>query len=255
MSAGKADVGSQEEHLESRQHTISDEVVYLNEASEIFGNTRTVASELYRNGAAFIELKIAFEGDRDGYCLAIVGACNSHFAGWRALDKKLVLAPVQGNAPMLVEVTNLVQPPQRVTLVGCPSVVWLKFVDDDDCSIRDSSQLVGEPNPGLRVGVSGDWKLDVPWDLDNSGERPNELVQRCPHIVDSIPRNQPDAVRDIREAASELISIISGVFVCGNSVGFRRIAKSTHLTLKRIQMILRPTQLSLSIIYPGHTES
>jgi hypothetical protein len=241
-----------EEILKSWHYAVSDEVVYLNETSEILGNTGSIAAELYRNGSAFIDLKIAFEGQRNGYCHAIIRAGSGRFARRRSRKFDCISAPLHRNTPMLVEVTNLVQPPQRVSLIGCTSMVWLKFIDNFDGINRNPTQLPSESFSGLRAGVVSNWELDVPWNLVDSHQRPNQVVERCPHVIKSIASNQTDAVGNEGECPSELIKIIRGIFIMGDSIGFRRIAKLPHLSLKSIEMILRPTQLGFSVFYGSH---
>jgi hypothetical protein len=172
---------SDEESLKTWDYVISDEVVYLSDSFWGLRNSGAIASKLYRDGLAFIDLKFGLTDERNGYYYSFICSlrCQSLGGGNGVREIKEKVAALDRNPPVLIEITHLVEPPQRVTFEGCPTVIWLEFVNDFDSIRGNILELSSESFSTFSDGIFRDRELDVPWNFSAEPRQcPYQLVER-----------------------------------------------------------------------------
>jgi hypothetical protein len=148
---------------------------------------------------------------------------------------------------MLIEVTYFVQPPQGVSLEGCPSVERLKRFNLTDGPRRNARQLLVKPFETLNSEPFDNRELRAFWDATQSSQTPNELVKRRTHVVEGITGNQTDVVRNIHELNAENVSLIFKIILTRNRTGTGRSAELPDLNVESLKVMLRPTQFQIGI--------
>lgn len=168
-----------EESHKSWKHHICNEIVYLPESFPVFADGEGVGiqsvslPEIYLKGNAWIDLQFSLVGERNAHYVAIIESLHTNVerirrakstlsTGFKTKDfsardvrkDNFDFAAISGDSPMLVEVAESIQSPQRVCSVGCPSVVWLKRFDFVD-SLRGNSRNLSVENLSMSLLAEG----------------------------------------------------------------------------------------------------
>jgi hypothetical protein len=186
-----------EEACESWEYVFTDEFTYLCESSDLLGDSRFVTAEHYRKDVGIIIVEFVLKGERGAHYKAVVRSIDGHNATCKLLgcnvrktqDRR---ASIRRNPSVLVEVTHLIEPPQRVRLIGCPSVTWLKkfdfaygvFGNTDEAAI-EGSQFIPSQNRAIDNRECG-----ALWNATQTSQAPHQLAKRGTHVIDRIACDQ-----------------------------------------------------------------
>lgn len=260
LSKENGAIDLREESLETWDHCRSNEVVYLSDTMGTLRNSRNVAAELYRNGDGWVEIQFVLHGQRDAYYMAIIRCDRFHQSAGivpsgEAGEVKQNLVPINRNTPVLVEVTHLVKPPKRMRFVGCPSVVWLK-------KFKLTKSFLGQPFRLITKAISAfesidfeNRKLGLFGDTFKSSKCPDQLVERRSHVVEGISDNQRKGFGQIDELHVQDVPLIFNVFLADDGASIRGSGKGLNFPVESLQMLVRPTQLQLSVRYSWHGDA
>ncbi len=254
-----------EESHKSWQHSVSDEIVYLPEAVPVLDERigigdRIAPAEIYRNGDAWVELQFILVGERGAYYVAIIESLNRDVlpCGFRKVNQNF--SPVGRNPPVLVEVTHSVEPPQRMSFVGCPSVIRLKRFDLSDGIVRDILDL---SRPPLDVPVGfGQLREDrelgaVSREFRNLERQvrqtPDQLIQGGSHTVERIAHDQTRGVRDIVMLEAKDVPLSFQIIVTLKSIRLSFRDEPLKFNIEGVKMHLRPTKFQIGIEESGHS--
>lgn len=247
-----------EEAIKSGEHFHSNESVYFDQSLKRLSNSRGITPESYLNGRIWIECHFVLQGERNADYVAVI--CGAHNDIVSEFQGDAVDCPAHGNAvgrkpSVLVEVTHLVQPPQRVTFESVSSVIWLKRLDFAKSGIGHAGDLSLEPLASVTVPNFDYRELSFSRDSVQSGQRPYSLIESRTHVVNSVPRDKANFRRDIVELRANDIPFLFFILVFGNGISLRWRAESADFGIKGIQVILRPTQLRVGIGHAQHGKS
>jgi hypothetical protein len=150
---------------------------------------------------------------------------------------------------VLVEVTESVQPPQRMRFVGCPSAVRLKRQDFSFRRVGNSISLLSESLSAGAIVDLHDRKLR-PVGVENTPESfcktPNELIEARSHVVAGIPHDEADVIGHVQQLAFETIPLLLKVFITPESVCLIP-GEIFEERIESIKVRLRPTKFQVGI--------
>lgn len=247
------------EALKSWDHFQTDEIIYLSDAFTGFGDSRSIPAETYRNGSGWLELQFMLHGERDAYYKAIISRVNSEcsasvISGGHEREISIKNAAIGRNSPVLVEVTHLVQPPQRVIFIGCPSMIWLKRFNFTEGFRGGSDNLLFESLKAINCGHLDNRELCATGNSVKPCEAPDELIKSGAHVVESISDNQTNFRGNIHQMQAEDVSLIFYFVLTNKSVGIRRRAEGPEFGIQSVKMFLRPTDFQFGLVYSRHDE-
>ena len=233
---------------------LDEEFVYLDESSEVLGDTGNIPTEIYLKCHSCVEIQFALKGDRNAYYKAVVQSrdvhhSTCHFFGCKIRESQNGPTPIRRNPPVFVEVTHLVKAPKRVSFVGVPSVVWLKRINLANSFGRNSLQRSFERLPFWleQDRAINNWESSTfSGDGLQSDQTPDQLVQRSPHVVDGICRNQTNLRGNIEKLEAKDVSTIFKVILTAESIGIR-IGEGCNFPAEKFEMALRPSKFRLHI--------
>ena len=235
-----------EEAHKSWQHAIAEELVYTVNPVGVHDHAVMGVPKVYLEGNAWIELHLVFHGKREAHYTAII----ERFPGNDSINLRQLednLAPVRRDAPVLVEITHSVQPPQKVRLWGTRSLIRLKQINLFDGIGGNASEVPEECLAAVGVKAVVDWKSNLSGNdsrLPCQGE--DQLIQRRSETVDYIADDKLDRVWYIEKLKPQDVPLVLKVFLFGHSIG-GRFTEGIKLPIKRLQMFLRPTNLQIGV--------
>ena len=234
-----------EEAVKSWDYTISDKLVYLQEAFKVTGNSLGKIAKDYLRGNIWIECHITLQIHR-ATCHVVI-CIEDQMAAERMghLPKmKRGHLTVDGNSPMFVDVAKPVKPPEQMRR-WVRSVVWLKRFDDSLCYCGYSRCKVRKLSPGSVVPLVKNRELG-PLMIPNSQSRklPNSLIQSGSSTVKEISSNQRNEERRVLDLQPNLIPAILEIFLSEKNYGFRFV-EEVKLVPKFVKMYLRPGCLQI----------
>jgi hypothetical protein len=246
-----------EETRKDWQNAFSDEIIYLDQSAEALIDTGLVPTKTYGELHGVVKIKFMLKGGGDAYYIACIRNlnCEDSFPVFRSEVGKMQdgSTPISRNPPMLVEVTYLVKPPQRVSLVCSPSVIRLKR-----CNLTNRFSGHTDETPIERVqSTSGqdwtidDWESRPFWDTAEPCQSPNQLVQRSSHVVDGIACNQTDGIGNVQQIKAEDIPLIFRIILARKGIGIR-FTKLFNLMVEKMEMSLCPSKFRLCIMNSTH---
>ncbi|MFY9730736.1 MAG: hypothetical protein WB723_06595 [Candidatus Acidiferrales bacterium] len=220
-------------------------------------DSRLVAAEEYLKGLGIIIIELVLKGKRSGHYKAVVRAIDGHNAtrnlfGCDVRKTQNLHASVRGNPSVLVEVTYLVEPPQRMSFVGCPSVIWLRKVDFANRLVGNSDET---PPERTQFVFGQDRAIDnrergVLWNAIQSSQTPNQLVEGRTHVVDHVTRDEADVRRDVQELKAQDVPSAFKVILAGNGIGIR--GEIGYLGVESLKVSSRPKKFGIGIVYSRH---
>jgi hypothetical protein len=257
---------------ESWEHGVTNELVYIPDALPVFDKTALITrtetlAEIYLKGDAWIELQFSLIGERDTEYMVVAECVNAKINGdfddhsakdwlythdialgnFRKLKKPLT--PVSGNPSVLVEVAHSIETPEGMRLVGVPSVIRLKCQNLGSGSFRNSIGLFAESFSASTVIDFHDWELGairLNRRTTPPCQTPHKLIQTGSHVVEGIPDNETDIIRDIMKRALHAMPLLFQIIVKRDSVSLLTRERFQQ-TIQSIQMRLRPTQFQIGI--------
>ena len=152
---------------------------------------------------------------------------------------------------MLVEVTYLVKPPQRVTFKGVPSMIWLKRLNFVEGSIRDTDNLSLESPTPLTVPHFDDRELRTGGDSLETRQSPNGLVQGRSHVVNSISSEEANFGRNIGKLKPCDMPLIFYIVITSEGISLRW-RKGIDFRPESLKVYLRPTNLCVGVSHAWH---
>jgi hypothetical protein len=249
-----------EEACESWEYAFIDEFPYLCESSDLLGDSRFVAAEHYRKGVGIIIVEFVLKCERSAHYKPVVRSIDGHNASCKLFACKVrkmqdCRASISRNPSVLVEVTHLIEPPQRVRFIGCPSMIWLKKFDFADGFFRNSGETTVE---GSQFIPSQNWAIDnrecgALWNSAQSGQAPHQLVKRGTHVIDRVACNQANMSRNIEELKAKDVASIFKVVLTANCIGIR--GELGYGSVESIKVICRPNEFGVRIFHSGHAAS
>ena len=248
-----------EEAHKSWQHSVSDEIVYLPEAISVLDESVGIGdgitpAEIYRDGNAWVELQFILVGERGAHYVAIIEALDRNELPRSFGKVNQDFASVGRNPPVLVEVTHSVEPPQRMSFVGCPSVIRLKRFDLSDSIVRDILDLSSPPldvlvgfgqprEDGELSTVGGEF-----WNLERQvRQTPNQLIQGGSHTVKSVANDQTRRVRDIVMLEPKDVPLSFKIIVTLKGIWLSFRDEPLKFNIESVKMYLRPTEFQIGI--------
>jgi hypothetical protein len=236
---------------ESWDYIVSDKMVYgFNFFDGALNSLMGIAKD-YVEGNLWIEVHVTFKsvfhGERNAHYTAIL---NSHLSINTLRHLEVKNSAVVWNPPMLVDDTHLVETPQEVApnTSGILSVIWLKRFDDRACLCGYTPSLLVE---SAIVPLLKNRELSsVRVGQGKCGEGPDHLVERCTHVVEDIPHDNGNSVRNIdnlRENPNPLVFNI----VLGANLNFGLI-KNVELLPESIKVFLRSGCLEVGVSQVQH---
>lgn len=243
-----------EEAIKSWEHFQSDDLVYLGNAINGLSNTGFVPAEGYLDGRFWLELQFVLTRERDANYVAIIRCFSDDVGFANPIEHSAQNGGITRNSSVLVEVTYLVKPPQRVTFKSVPSMVWLKRLNLTDGSVRDTRELPLESVTSFAVPHLDDRKLDVPRGYSpETRQSPHGLVEGRSQTVKDITSDQSNLRRNIVERNLYNVLLMFYVVIAGNGIGLRwRIAEGQEFPFESFEVRLRPTQLRVGIGQARH---
>jgi len=243
-----------EESLESWDYFCSDEMVYLGDPVGRFRNAGDVAAELYRDLKAWIHVEFVLHGQWNTCYVAIIRSALLNQTRSKVFLRETGeinedFMSIDGDMPMFVEVAHFIQPPQRMRFIGWASDIWLKKFDFANGFGGDSFRLVTEAISAFERIDSENWELGLCGNAIEASERPNQLVERSPHVIERIPNNERQGCGQIGEFRAKDVPLVLKIILAGNSASIRGSAKDHDFPIQTLQMFVRPTQLELGIRY------
>ena len=249
-----------EEAIKSWEHFETDEIVYLRDAFGDFGDSRLIPTEIYSEGSGWIELEFFLHGDREAYYMAIISCLKDDSSTRNILfrdsgEPSIQEATVCGNSPMLIEVTQLVKPPQRVTFKGIPSVIRLKRFNLAERFVGNSGDLSFKTLEAIPCEHFNSGPLDSIRNSVQSRQTPYGLIESRSHVVNSIGSDQANFARNWREFKPKDVAAILYILLSPSGIGFRGrgerggSAKVNEFGLECFKMSLRPTNLQIRVCH------
>jgi hypothetical protein len=205
----------------------------------------------YMEGNLWIEVHVTFKSlfhdERNAHYTAVL---NSHLSinTFRHLEVKN--SAMVGDPPMLVDVAHLVETPQEVAPNSCgiPSVIWLERFDNCAClcgysrSVSVESVIVpllkNRELSSVRVGQG------------KFGKGPDQLIERCSHVVEDIPHDNGNSVRNIDNLRKNPNPLVFNV-ILGANLNFG-LTKNIEFLLESVKMFLRPGCLEIGVSSVHH---
>jgi hypothetical protein len=239
------------EARECWDYGISDEAVYFAQSATRDSDVAYPIPKLYLRGNLWLEIEFFFVAERNAYLnciLEIVVDQNSRILG----NEDRETSGCERNSLMLIVIAKKVQLPESMVLRRTSSVIWLKQFDFLGNSIREESQnpvesLVPFFNNG-EIDVLGEVSLGV-----EEGQIPRGLVKTRTQTVEKFSKQHSDDWRNrTRFCAADMPSIL-GVIFSDDGIRFSHI--DVNLSIKRIEMHLRPAGLHLYIGKPIHSRT
>lgn len=246
-----------EESCESWQNASSDEIVYLDQSPEALIDTRLVPTKLYGELHGVVKLKFMLKGDRHAYYIACIRNFNCE-DGLPILRRHVGemqdgSTPIGRNPSVLVEVTYLVEPPKRMSFIGCPSVIRLKRCNlaNRPSGNTDETFIERVQSTSGQDWAINDWERCPFWNAAQPCQSPDQLVQRGSHIVDDIPCNQTNRVGNIQQIKAEDMPLIFKIILTSKGIGIR-VTKLFNLLVEKMEMSLCPSEFRLGIVNSTH---
>lgn len=238
-----------EEARKSWDYFTCDKIVHTLETINRARDPLLHVAEDYLRGNVWIEAHLILEGHRDTHYVVLSNADLGARNLGRVRKPKLSNETMNGDSPMLVDVTQHIEAPKQAAADGrgIRSVVRLKSFNNFDCICgrsggvllkpRDSALVVGVKNRelgSLRVGAA------------ELRERPNNLIQGGAEAVQEVPSNEGNMIRDGRIFDLETNEPIFKVFLGSEGISLR-LSESFKLRPQSIQVFLRPGCLQVGI--------
>jgi hypothetical protein len=245
-----------EESREPWQYAVTDEFVYVSETTDRLGDAGNIPSKIYLEGHTWMEIQFTLEGDGSAYYVLFVRRLRKNER--EVLPREIGeidhrLTSVRRNPPVLIEVTQLVKPPQRMRFIGFPSMIWLKRINHTDSFLGNTDNTSFERVP---LGFEQDWTI-------NNGKRnplgnpaeacqgPHQLVQAGAHIVDGVSGNQANGKRNIQQLEAQYMPAIFKVILSAKGIGVR-VYEFCDFRIKELKVALRPSKFRFGVCYSAH---
>ena len=243
------------EAIKSWQYSVSDKVVYVGKSVDGFADPRLVAAESYNDGIGWIEADFILEGDRHAHYVALIGCFKSDldfFLGGETVKPSLDHGAVRGYPSMFVDVTYLVNPPQRMCFEGISSVIWLKRVDLAYRFGWNPSNASLETLPCFFSPFFDNRPLSAPWNTLNSCQIPDGLVESRSHAVNGITSDQTHLCGDSRQLHPKDVPLMFYIVVAGNGIGVSLRTEFNNLVIKELKVMLRPFDFGVRVGHARH---
>jgi hypothetical protein len=263
------------EAQKSWEHHVCNKIVYFPQSLTVFANRQCVRMqrvslpEIYFKADGWIELQFCLVGERNAHYVAIIESLNAKIKRIALRDRAITglkaenvsprdvwkpnydFTSIRRNSPMLVEVTEGIQPPEGMGFVGLPSTIRLKRFDFLDRFGGNSGDLpIPSPNV-LRFGGQGikDGKLDSfrrRTGTRQSSQTPNDLIETGAHVIESVSDRQTGVIRNIEKLTFKTIPLLFKIVISPQSISLRS-GELFQKRIQRVQMHLRPTKFQIGI--------
>lgn len=233
-------------------HAVSDTVVYSLDPSEVTRDIGGEVTEHYVNGKLWIECHLTFVdgGNRHHYIVLIEFDSHSRNERRRRMRPvEVAHAAVDRNSSVLVDITQSVQPPERIALDGrsVRSVVRLKRFDDLNCvcGYARSLLLEGLSGPGVEnvenreLGMLGIRERQL-------REEPDQLVQGRAQAVEQVADDERNPVGRIHHLNADAVALMFNIVLAHNGIRFG-FTEGIELLPQGFKVFLRPSGLQIGI--------
>jgi hypothetical protein len=243
-----------EEAVKFWEHFESNELVYAHEIVKSLSDAGgIVPSEGYLDGRFWIEVNLVLKGKWDSVYKAIINRLSVDIKEIETSDYSSHGSSMSGNSSMLIQITDLVQPPQRVTFKGVPSMVWLKRFDLTEGCVGNSGKLALESSTPVMVPIGNDGELSAPRRSAEACQCPDGLIQRSTHTVNGISSDEANPGRNVMEFHGDDVFSMFYIVLAGNGIGlrWRGVTEGIKRSLQGAEVFLRPTNLRIGIGHAG----
>jgi hypothetical protein len=244
-----------EEARKSWDYFITDKLIYAKQLIDSEDNPFLFISEVNLYREPWIEGHFVFGGKWKSHYVFIAEGIPGR--DWNAVrDGQINMNGMPSQIPVLVDVPQLIEPPEMATLVGIPVMVRLKRLHDGDCEVGD---LKGAPsNPDLCVEriLFADWEARFPRRLIGSerSQLPCHVIEGGSQTGDEIASDQRnDGVGKIYRRSDN--PLIPFNVVCGREMMGIRCPVFADLNIERVKVFLRPTHFTIGLYKTGHNDS
>ena len=248
-----------EESRKSWHHFITDKFIHVVEVLAADDNPFAVASELNIYAHPWLEINVWLGGGRKSHNVfrhtALVEHINFRLQGEgesRQID--IPDGGIERNMSVLVDIPQLVKSPQIGALIGVPTIVRLQRFDDDHRGIRNAVSLPSNPHLSINrvLAKHGKGNLAARGLPTHRGKLERKIVQRRPQTANEFSGND-GAIKGRFAFGSDCDNVFStfGVILGRKHIGlfFREFG---NFDIERIEVRLRPFQLSLDVRNLGH---
>jgi hypothetical protein len=236
------------EAQKSWEHIISDEVVYSLQSDNVARNSFMGIAKNYIEGYAWIEAHITFEvdGRTNHACVIVEFAEGDEFL--RKVGKpKTRDVFIDGNPPMLINVAEQVESPEKVALDGCLGIrsrVWLKRVNNLACFCGYSPRVITKLNgialcEDRELGSLGIGNIDM-------CQHPHELIQGRAQTIQEVANDEGEHVGDVLHFNTNDVPLSFKIILTDKTyrIGFHKDADTFPQVLK---VFFRPGGLQIGI--------
>jgi len=243
--------GLREEARKSWDCIVSDEIVYR--AKPIHMNYRRSFGRIPKSNSecanwSFLHFRLV--GQRHFHYSSIIEHLDAIRNPFWNLDVKV--GRVHRNQSVLSDVAKLIQLPQGMILEGLPSVVRLKRFDDGDC---DCWNILRNP---LEMPLAVRAQLPTHGELSSSigslcgqqGQLPSQMVERCPQTVQTVQRNNREALGGKRHLNPNDVPLILKIILGMDTERLRIVlVKDLQFLIESFEMLIPPTGQQFKFTY------
>ena len=182
------------EARKSWDYFVTDRLIYGPKLVDCDLDPLFVVSEKHLGLGHWFELDISLAGEIENHLHIIIELIDPN--GHSAVDVKVDLRDkgVHRDASMFVDVPKGVKNPEKLVLVGIPTVVRLKGPNRDHGPFRDTKSHFGESDLGIERVLPNNWKSNPFRGSDtrfNAGcELPCQVIESGPQATNEISSDQ-----------------------------------------------------------------
>jgi hypothetical protein len=243
-----------EEAQKCWQHRISNEVVHIHKVFKGYKDPFDGVAKLHIYPRLWIECHLIFHSERNLHYVALIEPFYRHIETSGNVKNPISGSPANHNESVFVDIPEFVQSPEMREFVSIPTLIRLKLLHEGECGFRDSISRSNDLDLCLdRILVAnreGDFLVGSVG--SQSGELPNQVVETGSKAANKIACNHGEMKRErCNEFDLDDVPTTFHVLFSRNSMSLR-LLESKKVTLKRIQVFLRPVELKVRVEDVSH---
>lgn len=239
-----------EESRKVWEYCESNEIVHLGEVIEAKLETFVSVVDCQLSSTVWIELNFVLVGQRDSYYRAIIDLLRPDLLDSGQAELPLGNYAVSSDMPMLLNVPQLVEPPQMSRVVVVPSVIRLKrFNNVNGVCGHSSSRFSNKfPSVGIVSLANGEGNFGTGDGATQVSQLPCKMVQASPQIQNEVSCHQGSLQHSVIMETlnpNDVPAIFRIIF--GRNCWGVQVLDNKRFACKFVEAFLRPLQFKIRI--------